>query len=206
MSAEFSSADLAESLRRVAAVLAENRDELCRLDGVVGDGDHGLAMADGFAAGAKAAQAAAGGTLADVANAAAKALLNAVGASSGPLYATALMRAGKAGGARAAMPLDETRALIVAMCEGIVARGKAAEGERTMVDAWAAAARAAGEGASFADIRAAAEAGAEATKAMIATKGRTSRLGERALGHIDPGAASATLVIAELTQHWESLR
>jgi dihydroxyacetone kinase-like protein len=206
MSAEFSSADLAESLRRVAAVLAENRDELCRLDGVVGDGDHGLAMADGFAAGAKAAQAAAGGTLADVANAAAKALLNAVGASSGPLYATALMRAGKAGGARAAMPLDETRALIVAMCEGIVARGRAAEGERTMVDAWAPAARAAGQGASFAEIRAAAEAGAEATKAMIATKGRTSRLGERALGHIDPGAASATLVIAELTQHWESLR
>jgi dihydroxyacetone kinase-like protein len=203
MSAEFSSADLAESLARVAAVLDEKRDELCRLDGVVGDGDHGLAMADGFAAGAKAA--AAGGTLADVANAAAKALLNAVGASSGPLYATALMRAGKAAGARAAMPLDETRLLIVAMCEGIVARGKAAEGERTMVDAWAPAARAAGEGASFAEIRRAAEAGAEATKQMIATKGRTSRLGERALGHIDPGAASAALVIAVLTQHWESL-
>ena len=203
MSAEFSSADLAESLARVAAVLDEKRDELCRLDGVVGDGDHGLAMADGFAAGAKAA--AAGGTLADVANAAAKALLNAVGASSGPLYATALMRAGKAAGARAAMPLDETRLLIVAMCEGIVARGKAAEGERTMVDAWAPAARAAGEGASFAEIRGAAEAGAEATKQMIATKGRTSRLGERALGHIDPGAASAALVIAVLTRHWESL-
>jgi len=248
MSAEFSSADLAESLARVAAVLDEKRDELCRLDGVVGDGDHGLAMADGFAAGAKAAAAggtladvanaaakallnavgassgplyatalmragkaagakaaAAGGTLADVANAAAKALLNAVGASSGPLYATALMRAGKAAGARAAMPLDETRLLIVAMCEGIVARGKAAEGERTMVDAWAPAARAAGEGASFAEIRGAAEAGAEATKQMIATKGRTSRLGERALGHIDPGAASAALVIAVLTRHWESL-
>ena len=203
MSAEFSSADLAESLARVAAVLDEKRDELCRLDGVVGDGDHGLAMADGFAAGAKAA--AAGGTLADVANAAAKALLNAVGASSGPLYATALMRAGNAAGPRASMPLDETRQLIVAMCEGIVARGKAAEGERTMVDAWAPAARAAGEGASFAEIRGAAEAGAEATKQMIATKGRTSRLGERALGHIDPGAASAALVIAVLTQHWESL-
>jgi dihydroxyacetone kinase-like protein len=207
MSAEFSSADLAESLQRVAAVLAEHRDELCRLDGVVGDGDHGLAMADGFAAGAKAAQAAAAsGTLADVANAAAKALLNAVGASSGPLYATALMRAGKAAGARTAMPLDETRLLIVALCEGIVARGKAAEGERTMVDAWAPAARAAGEGVSFADIRAAAEAGAEATTQMIATKGRTSRLGERALGHIDPGAASGALVVGALTQHWESLR
>lgn len=205
MSAEFSSADLAESLSRVAAVLAEHRDELCRLDGVVGDGDHGLAMADGFAAGAKAAQAAAGGTLADVANAAAKALLNAVGASSGPLYATALMRAGNAAGPRASMPLDETRQLIVAMCEGIVARGKAAEGERTMVDAWAPAARAAAEGAAFAEIRAAASKGAEATKQMIATKGRTSRLGERALGHIDPGAASAAVVIDALTQHWESL-
>ena len=193
MSADFSSADLAESLRRVADALAEKRDELCRLDGVVGDGDHGLAMADGFAAGAKSAAAAAGGTLADVANAAAKALLNAVGASSGPLYATALMRAGKAAGARPAMPLDQTRALIVAMYEGIVARGKAAEGERTMVDAWAPAARAAGEGASFADIRAAAEAGAEATKGMIAAKGRTARLGERALGHIDPGAASTPI-------------
>jgi dihydroxyacetone kinase-like protein len=205
MSVVFASADLAESLRRVADAMAEMRDELCRLDGVVGDGDHGLAMADGFAAGAKSAAAAAGGTLADVANAAAKALLNAVGASSGPLYATALMRAGKAAGARPAMPLDQTRALIVAMNEGIVARGKAAEGERTMVDAWAPAARAAAEGASFADIRAAAEAGAEATKGMIAAKGRTARLGERALGHIDPGAASAALVVAALTRHWESL-
>jgi phosphoenolpyruvate---glycerone phosphotransferase subunit DhaL len=199
---EYTAADLAESLRRVAAVMAEKRDELCRLDGEVGDGDHGLAMADGFAAAAKAAQ---GATLAEVANAAAKALLNAVGASSGPLYATALMRAGKVGGARASMPLDETRQLIVAMCEGIVSRGKAAEGERTMVDAWAPAARLAGQGAAFADIRAAADAGAEATKQMIAAKGRTSRLGERALGHIDPGAASAALVIAALTKHWEEL-
>jgi len=206
VSAEFTSADFVESLRRVAEVLAEQRDELCRLDGVVGDGDHGLAMADGFAAAAQAAAGlVAGATLADVGNAAARALLNAVGASSGPLYATALMRAAKVGGARASLPLAETRGLIVAMAEGIVARGKAAEGERTMVDAWAPAARAAAEGAAFAAIRAAAEAGAEATKGMIAAKGRTSRLGERALGHIDPGAASAALVIATLTQHWESL-
>ncbi len=200
---EFTAADFAESLRRVAEMLAQHRDELCRLDGIVGDGDHGLAMADGFAAAAKAAEDAKAGTLADVGNAAAKALLNAVGASSGPLYATALMRAAKAAGPRPAMPLGETPALIAAMAEGIVARGKAAEGERTMVDAWAPAARAASEG--FAAMRAAAEAGAEATKAMIATKGRTSRLGERALGHIDPGAASAAMVIEALTRHWESL-
>jgi dihydroxyacetone kinase-like protein len=200
---DFTSADFAESLSRVAASLAERRDELCRLDGIVGDGDHGLAMADGFAAGAKAAKEAVGGTLADVANAAAKALLNATGASSGPLYATALMRAAKAAGPRPAMPLGETPQLIVAMNEGIVARGKAAEGERTMVDAWAPAARAAGQG--FAAMRAAAEVGAEATRTMIAAKGRSSRLGERVLGHIDPGAASAALEIETLTRHWESL-
>jgi dihydroxyacetone kinase-like protein len=198
---EFTAADFAESLRRVAQTMSAHRDELCRLDGIVGDGDHGLAMADGFAAAAQAASEAAGGTLADVGNAAAKALLKAVGASSGPLYATALMRAAKAAGARQAMPLDETPALIAAMAEGIVARGKAAEGERTMIDAWAPAARAQG----FAAMRTAAAAGAEATKAMIATKGRTSRLGARALGHIDPGAASAALVIEALTRHWESL-
>lgn len=207
MSAIFTAADFAESLRRVAAVLAEHRDELCRLDGIVGDGDHGLAMADGFAAAAKATGALdlSAATFADVGNAAAKALLNAVGASSGPLYATALMRAAKAGGARKEMPLDETRALIVAFTEGIVARGKAALGERTMVDAWEPAARAASQGASFADIRDAAQKGAEATKTMIAAKGRTSRLGERALGHIDPGAASAALIVDTLTRHWESL-
>jgi len=200
---EFTAADFAASLAQVAETLAEHRDELCRLDGIVGDGDHGLAMADGFAAAAKAAQDAAGGTLADVGNAAAKALLNAVGASSGPLYATALMRAAKAAGPRAMMPLEETPVLIAAMAEGIVARGKAEEGERTMVDAWAPAARAGSEG--FAAMRAAAAAGAEATRAMVATKGRTSRLAERALGHIDPGAASAVLVIDALTRHWESL-
>ncbi|HXT08530.1 MAG TPA: dihydroxyacetone kinase subunit DhaL [Roseiarcus sp.] len=199
----FTAADFAESLHRVAETLAAHRDELCRLDGVVGDGDHGLAMADGFAAAAKAASEAAGGTLAGVGNAAAKALLNAVGASSGPLYATALMHAAKAAGPRAAMPLAETPALIAAMAQGIVTRGKAAQGERTMVDAWAPAAAAAPQG--YAAMRAAAAAGAEATKAMIATKGRTSRLGERALGHIDPGAASAVLVIEALTRHWESL-
>ncbi|MDE3175458.1 MAG: DAK2 domain-containing protein, partial [Pseudomonadota bacterium] len=160
---QFTSADFVDSLRRLADMLAGQRDELCRLDGAVGDGDHGLAMADGFAAAAKAAAALdPSATLADVGNGAAKALLNAVGASSGPLYATALMRAAKAAGPRAAMPLSETRQLIVAMAEGIAARGKAVEGERTMVDAWGPAARAAGQGAEFAAIRAAAEAGAQA--------------------------------------------
>jgi len=206
MSGVYAATDFVESLKRLAAMLAERRDELCRLDGAVGDGDHGIAMADGFAAAAKAAAALdVSATLADVGNAAAKAFLNTVGASSGPLYATALMRAAKVGGARPQMPLDETRMLIEAMAEGIVARGKAAEGECTMVDAWAPAARAAHQGASFAAIREAAQGGAEATKQMIAGKGRTSRLGERAIGHVDPGAASAAFIVDALTRHWEQI-
>jgi dihydroxyacetone kinase-like protein len=141
-------------------------------------------------------------------NAAAKALLNAVGASSGPLYASALMRAGKAAGARRAMPLQETPQLIAAMAEGIRARGQAALGEKTMVDAWEPAARAGAEGAArpladiFEAIRKAAEAGAQSTRTMLATKGRAARLGERAVGHLDPGAVSAAMVVDVLITDW----
>jgi phosphoenolpyruvate---glycerone phosphotransferase subunit DhaL len=212
MTREITAQDHAAALGAVAALLAEKRDELCRLDGLIGDGDHGIAMATGFAAAAKAAGAldAATATVADVYNAAAKALLNAIGASSGPLYATALMRAAKAAGPRAATPFDETPKLIAAMAEGIRTRGQANEGDKTMLDAWAPAARAGEEalarsrspGDVVEAIGTAAEAGAEATKAMVATKGRSARLGERSLGHIDPGAASAVLVIETLTGEW----
>jgi phosphoenolpyruvate---glycerone phosphotransferase subunit DhaL len=212
MSAELSSADLIGNLSAIADRLALARDELCRLDGLIGDGDHGLAMADGFGAAAKAARSLTPetATLADVFNAGAKALLNAVGASSGPLYATALMRAAKAAGARGAMPLDEAPKLIAAMAEGIRTRGLAAPGEKTMLDAWAPAARAsedcAAQGIALAEtlqrIRVAAEQGAESTKSMVATKGRSSRLGERSLDHVDPGAVSATIIIETLTTDW----
>lgn len=212
MTRELAARDHAEALAAVAAILAGKRDELCRLDGAIGDGDHGIAMASGFAAAAKAAGALdpAAATVADVYNAAAKALLNAVGASSGPLYATALMRAAKAAGARPATSIEEAPRLIAAMAEGIKARGQASEGDKTMLDAWGPAARAGEEAAAqdrspgdvMAAISGAAEAGAEATKAMVAAKGRSARLGERSLGHIDPGAASAALVIATLTGEW----
>jgi len=89
------------------------------------------------------------------------------------------------------------------MAKGIQDRGKAALGEKTMLDAWAPAAAAAAQaktqgkdmGAILDAVAAAAHAGAEATKSMIATKGRASRLGERSLGHIDPGAASAVTIL-----------
>jgi phosphoenolpyruvate---glycerone phosphotransferase subunit DhaL len=203
--------DVTRLFRQLAETIDAARDELCRLDGVIGDADHGIAMTDGFDAAFKAIDALpAQATLADQFNAAAKGFLNAVGASSGPLYATALMRAARVAGARVDMPLIEAPALIVAMAEGIRSRGKAELGEKTMVDVWTPAAAAAEQGMANAlplaeimtQIRDAASAGAESTKSMIATKGRSSRLGERSLGHIDPGAASAAMVLSVIAEDW----
>ncbi|HTJ92731.1 MAG TPA: dihydroxyacetone kinase subunit DhaL [Pararobbsia sp.] len=203
--------DTERLFRALAARITAARDELCRLDGVIGDADHGLAMEQGFTAAHKAiADLQAGVTLADQWNAAAKGFLNAVGASSGPLYATAFMRAAKVAGVRQEMPLAEAPGLIVAMAEGIHSRGKAEVGEKTMMDVWTPVSLAVNQGMasglSVAEImtqaRAAAAAGAEATKSMIATKGRSSRLGERSLGHMDPGAASAAIVVDVLSDEW----
>lgn len=203
--------DVARLFHQLAETFTESRDELCRLDGVIGDADHGIAMADGFNAASGAIDAlSAQATLADQFNAAAKGFLNAVGASSGPLYATALMHAAKVAGSHAEIPQAEAPKLIVAMAAGIRTRGKAEPGEKTMVDVWAPAAVAAEQGIANAlpladimtKIRDAATAGAEATRSMIATKGRSSRLGERSLGHIDPGAASAALMLAVIAEDW----
>jgi dihydroxyacetone kinase-like protein len=188
----------------VAADMEASRDELCRLDGVIGDADHGIAMALGFAAARDAV--AAMEPLSEptaVMNMAAKAFLNAVGASSGPLYATALMRAGAAVKGKAALEDADVVAMLQAMAVGIRDRGKVEPGEKTMLDAWAPAALAAAEAqAAGRDLAgcldaaaAAAREGAEATRGMVATKGRAERLGERAVGHVDPGAASAAVVV-----------
>ena len=211
---ELATADIARLFRALSGRLAAERDELCRLDGIIGDADHGIAMTQGFAAASEAvASLGSDATLADQFNAAAKALLNAVGASSGPLYATALLRAGKAAGPRQAMPLQDAPLLVAAMADGIAFRGKAVPGEKTMIDAWAPAADAVREARagdlaiseSLSRMREAALSGAASTAAMIATKGRSARLGERSRGHKDPGAASAAVIIQVIADDWASL-
>lgn len=195
---DFTTENLTTLFGNLATRMAAERDALCALDGLIGDADHGIAMEQGMAAAALAVPNLP--TLQDQFNAAAKAFLNAVGASSGPLYATALMRAAKAAGPRTAMPRAETPGLIVAMAEGIAHRGKAEPGQKTMIDAWHPAAEAAKSGASWPDILAAAQAGANATAQMQASLGRAARLGERSLGHKDPGAVSACMIIAEFAK------
>ncbi len=200
---------LTQMFGAIADAIDAEKDRLCALDGAIGDADHGIAMALGFAAvreALSAADPAAEPTA--VLNTAAKAFLNAVGASSGPLYATALMRAAAAVKGKAELNAADVPAMVEAMAKGIQDRGKAVVGEKTMVDAWAPAATAiasaGGAGSSLADSLAAAVAaarqGAEATKDMRATKGRSSRLGERARGHIDPGAASAVVVLEAMAR------
>ncbi|TIL69858.1 dihydroxyacetone kinase subunit DhaL [Mesorhizobium sp.] len=201
-------ADLKRMFDAIAVAIEADKDRLCQLDGVIGDADHGIAMALGFGA-VRDALAPLELTATEptvLLNTAAKSFLNAVGASSGPLYATAFMRGAAAVKGKATLAGADVVALFQAMAQGIQDRGKAEIGEKTMVDAWlpaaqaAAAAHAAGKtlSESLAAALEAAERGAEATKDMIAAKGRSSRLGERSLGHIDPGAASAVTVVGAM--------
>ncbi|MCG6901301.1 MAG: dihydroxyacetone kinase subunit L [Rhodobacter sp.] len=192
--------DIRAMLLAVADTMQANRDALCRLDGVIGDADHGIAMAGGFRAVAEALSETAGATPAEVLNIAAKSFLNAVGASSGPLYATGFMRAAAAVKGKDSLADSDAATLIAAMAEGIAHRGKAGPGDKTMLDAWGPAAEAAsahqgGFAETFAIAADAAEAGAEATALMQARLGRAARLGARSVGHKDPGAASAALML-----------
>lgn len=201
----FDSARLIAMFEAVATRIETEKDHLCALDGHIGDADHGIAMAQGFNAVRAAVTDLDPGAAApsDVFNTAAKAFLNAVGASSGPLYATAFMRAGAALKGKEVATEDDMAQAFQAMAQGIEDRGKAAVGDKTMVDAWRPAADAlskAREGgndlaAALHTAEQAAAKGAEATADMVAAKGRSSRLGERARGHADPGAASAAIII-----------
>lgn len=206
--ASIDTADLKRMFDEIAVAIEADKDRLCQLDGVIGDADHGIAMGLGFGAvrDALASLDLAATEPTALLNTAAKSFLNAVGASSGPLYATAFMRGAAAVKGKAILADADFIALFQAMAQGIQDRGKAEIGEKTMVDAWlpaaqaAAAADAAGKtlAESLTVALEAAERGAEATKDMIAAKGRSSRLGERSLGHTDPGAASAVTVIGAI--------
>ena len=185
-----------------AADIAEQRDYLVDLDRAIGDGDHGENMDRGFKAAVEALEQAQPGSVAEVLKTVAKALMSTVGGAAGPLYGTAFLRASKAAGDG---DLDGAgvAAVIAGALDGIQARGKATTGEKTMVDAWTPAleaARAAAESGSdpaavFEAAAAAAEAGAAATEPLRATKGRASYLGERSIGHLDPGAVSTSLIL-----------
>ncbi|MEZ7677967.1 dihydroxyacetone kinase subunit DhaL [Pauljensenia sp. 27098_8_107] len=185
-----------------AADVADQRDYLVDLDRAIGDGDHGENMDRGFKAAVEALGQAQPASVAEVLKTVAKTLMSTVGGAAGPLYGTAFLRASKAAG-DGELDGAGVAAVIAGALEGIQARGKATTGEKTMVDAWTPAleaARTAAESGSdpaavLEAAATAAEAGAAATEPMRATKGRASYLGERSIGHLDPGAVSTSLIL-----------
>ncbi|QZN84580.1 dihydroxyacetone kinase subunit DhaL [Cellulomonas sp. C5510] len=191
-------------VRRTAQVVAENREELIELDRQIGDGDHGENLSRGFTAVLAKLDAleAPPGDVGAVLKLVATTLMSTVGGAAGPLYGTAYLRAAKVTGVPG-LDAHAVVAMLEAGLEGIVVRGKATTGEKTMVDAWTpaveAAVQAADAGASPAAVLAAAaeaaRAGALATIPLVATKGRASYLGERSAGHQDPGATSSALIL-----------
>ena len=190
-------------LRLSAAVIAENRMALIELDRAIGDGDHGENMDRGFSAILEKLDAEPPATPGAAFKLAAMTLMSKVGGAAGPLYGTAFLRAATAVGDATELDVSTLAAALAAARDGVVARGKAEVGEKTMIDAWtpaveaAAAAAAAGAdpAAALEAAATAAEAGAVATDPLIARKGRASYLGERAIGHRDPGAASSALIL-----------
>jgi phosphoenolpyruvate---glycerone phosphotransferase subunit DhaL len=189
-----------------ARAVEEQRDHLTQLDAAIGDADHGVNLARGFAAVLAALEAATPGTPGAVLTLTGSTLISKVGGASGPLYGVAFRRAGKALGDAADVDLPALAAALEAALAGVQQLGAAREGDKTMVDALAPAtgafSKAISEGASPADalsaLAEAAQAGAVATISMQALKGRASYLGPRSVGHEDPGAASTALILGAL--------
>ena len=183
--------------------MASHRDYLIDLDRAIGDGDHGENMDRGFTAALAALESVEDADISGVLKTVAKTLMSTVGGAAGPLYGTAFLRASKAAAGGGELDGAGVAAIIAGALEGIQARGKATTGEKTMVDAWSPACEAAraavaagGDASAVLEAAAtAAEAGARATEPLRATKGRASYLGERSIGHLDPGAVSTSLIL-----------
>lgn len=196
-------------LQKIAEKIIAEKELLTRLDTAIGDGDHGINMARGFEAVLAEMESVAEGDMGAVLKNTGMKLVSTVGGASGPLYGTAFMKAGKAAKGKMEMSLADMLQAFSAAIEGIKMRGKSEPGEKTMLDALCPAYEAMAEEKqdfvqAFKAAAAAAEKGAEHTKDIIATKGRASYLGERSLGHVDPGAMSATLILKVMAETLET--
>ena len=190
-------------LRAMSQRMAEERDFLTDLDNAIADGDHGINMARGFAAVDQKLSGLAGADIGTVLKTVGMTIVSAVGGSAGPLCGTAFLKAGMAMAGKTELSVDDFLVCLKAAVDGVQQRGRAVRGEKTMLDAMIpaleamTAARAAGgeTKAVFASGIDAARAGVEYTKSIVATKGRASYIGERSLGHQDPGATSFTFLL-----------
>jgi dihydroxyacetone kinase-like protein len=181
-----------------AASVDREAERLTALDSPIGDADHGSNLHRGFTAVTAALEKEAPGTPGGVLTLAGRQLISTVGGASGPLYGTLLRRTGKALGDAAEVSAEQLAEALRAGVDAVMTLGGAAPGDKTMIDALVPAVDALGD--SFAAARTAAEEGAVATTPLQARKGRASYLGERSIGHQDPGATSAALLVAALAE------
>ena len=181
-------------IARCSETIAAHAEELTALDQAIGDGDHGLNMARGFGAMTVAADEIAVLPFGEALTKAGTTLVMKVGGASGPLYGSLLMGMGKA---VSDVPRDRAAvaAMLLAGVAAVKSRGKSEAGAKTMLDVLIPVQEALAAGGGIADIRRVADAALAATKPMRATKGRAAFLGERSIGHLDPGARSSALLI-----------
>jgi len=201
-------------IRAVAAAIEQNRDYLIQLDAAIGDADHGANMDRGFKAVLARLGSVADKDIGTILKTIGMTLVSTVGGAGGPLYGTFFMQAGMAtAGKMELTPADWVSALEAGL-QGVINRGKAQPGDKTMVDALMPALQALkealGHGACFAEALTrsaeAAERGMRGTIPLVAKKGRASYLGERSVGHQDPGATSSFLMLKAAAEIWANAR
>jgi dihydroxyacetone kinase-like protein len=195
-------------LMRCGEVFTQQRDFLTQLDTEIGDADHGLNMNRGFNKVVEKLPSVADKDIGFILKNTGMTLLSSVGGASGPLFGTFFIRAAQAANAKQSLDLAELHQLMQEGVDGVVMRGKAEPGDKTMCDAWWAVVDSLGQsveqqlGVAEALQRASerAEQAVESTITMQARKGRASYLGERSIGHQDPGATSVMLMMKTLAE------
>ena len=193
-------------LESTAAVLSENKEYLTELDAAIGDADHGINMDRGFRKVMEKLPSVADKDIGNILKTIGMTLISSVGGAAGPLYGTFYMRSGMAVAAKEELDNDDVVKMLQSGVDGIVQRGRAQLEDKTMYDAWAPAMVALNGSlengndllVALRSAVAAAEQGMKDTIPLQAKKGRASYLGERSIGHQDPGATSSYLILNAL--------
>ena len=202
--------DVINWLNEIGRVIAENKDYLTQLDSAIGDADHGANMDRGFKAALAKLPSVADKDIGTLFKSVGMTLVQTVGGAGGPLYGTFFMQAGTSTANKMELTAADWSAALEAALSGVVARGKAQLGDKTMVDALTPALNAlkqavndgADQNESLRRSASAAEQGMKDTIPLVAKKGRASYLGERSAGHQDPGATSSYLLLKAASDMW----
>ncbi|AAO36292.1 dihydroxyacetone kinase subunit L [Clostridium tetani] len=201
--------DVEELIKNIGKVMEENKEFLTELDLAIGDGDHGINMNKGFRAVIDKLESTPINTIQDIFKNTAMALISNVGGASGPLYGTVFMKAGSAVAGKEELNIEDLEKILETSLEGVKARGKAQRGDKTMIDAIAPSLEVVKNGIKegldekkiLENMKDEALKGVNYTKDIIARKGRASYLGERSIGHQDPGATSSYLILNEIYKY-----